>query len=105
MTDQPASSGIAARYKAEAVSLAIMLILLAAAWWFLKLHPYLVGGLAACLLLGPAWPPRFAWLGTLLGMLGLAALAYFHFGNQQIAIVFAVLGVVLAGARYKNIAL
>jgi hypothetical protein len=77
MTDLPQASSIADRYKCEGISIVLMLGLLGAAWWWLGLHVYLVAGFAICIVLGPAWPPKWGWLGTLMGMLGLASLAYF----------------------------
>lgn len=101
MSEQPRTSSIADRYRSEAVSLALMLALVAAAWWFLKLKDFMAIGFAVCILLGPLWPPKWAWLGTLLGMLGLAALAFFKVGPQT-ATIFAVLGVIFAGMRWNE---
>jgi hypothetical protein len=95
-------STIASRYKAEAGSLALMLVLLGAATYFLGLKWPLVVGFAVCIIMGPAWPPKWSWLGTLLGMLGLAALAYFKYSNQQVAALFAVMGVIFAVMRWRE---
>jgi hypothetical protein len=102
MTDLPPASSIADRYKNEAISIVLMLALLGAAWWWLGWPRYMVAGFAVCILLGPAWPPRWGWLGTLIGMLGLASLAYFYFGQMRVAVVLAVVGVALAALRWKR---
>ncbi|MBU6412871.1 MAG: hypothetical protein KGS45_05315 [Planctomycetes bacterium] len=95
-------SSIVSRYKAEAGSMALMLVLLGAATYFMGLKWPLVVGFGVCILMGPAWPPKWSWLGTLLGMLGLAALAYFKYSNQQIAAIFAVMGVIFAVMRWRE---
>ncbi len=95
-------STLLSRYRAEAGSLALMLVLLGAATYFKGLKWPLVVGFGVCIIMGPAWPPKWSWLGTLLGMLGLAALAYFKYSNQQIAAIFAVMGVIFAVMRWRE---
>jgi len=68
--------------------------LLAVCWHFLGLDEVLVGAIALVIIAGAVVPPRVGrWVGGV-GMLGLAALAFFYYGSPLIAGLLAVFGVV-----------
>lgn len=94
------TSTIAQRYKAELPTITIGLVILGAAWYFYGLYLPVVGGILACILISPAFPPRFAWLASLLGYGGLAAICYFLYSNTQLAMLLCVVAVVFAASSY-----
>ena len=89
-------SQLVARYKAAVSEIGFSLAVLAAAWYFYNIRMPLVIGIVICVLGGPAFPPRFAWVASLIGFGGLAALAYFYFNNEQAAAVLGIVGVLMA---------
>lgn len=80
---------------------ALELGLLAAVWYFLGLDELLVGAIAIVIIASAFAPPHIGrWLGGV-GMLGLAALAYFHYGSTLMGGLLAAFGVfsLLTAAR------
>ncbi len=94
------TSTIANRYKAELPTILIGLVILGAVWWFTRLHLPLVGGILACILISPAFPPRYSWIASLVGYGGLAALCYFYYHQTQIAMLLGVVGVIFAASSF-----
>ena len=90
------TSAVVARYKAAMSEMAISLAIFGAAWFYFKLNILLAIAILVCILGGPAFPPRYTWIANLLGLGGLAALAYFYFGNEQAGMVLGIAGIVLA---------
>ena len=93
---------LVARYKAAIPEMAISLAIFGAAWFYFKLNILLAVAIIVCILGGPAFPPRYSWIANLLGCGGLAALAYFYFGNAQAAMVLSVAAVVLAAWSFVD---
>jgi hypothetical protein len=96
------AAAVVARYKAAMSEMAISLAIFGAAWFYFKLNILLAIAILVCILCGPAFPPRYAWIANLLGCGGLAALAYFYFGNAQAATVLSVAAVVLAAWSFVD---
>lgn len=95
------TSTIANRYKAELPTILIGLVVLGAVWWFTRLHLPLVGGILACILISPAFPPRYSWISmATVGYGGLAALCYFYYHQTQIAMLLGVVGVIFAASSF-----
>ncbi len=94
------TSTIANRYKAELPTILIGLVILGAMYMFIGLKLPLVGGILACILISPAFPPRYSWIASLVGYGGLAALCYFYYHQPQIAMLLCVAAVVFAASSF-----
>lgn len=86
-----------ARFRPDWQNLAFGLGIIGLLWFVMGLHEYLVAALAvatiASTLVGGA-------VGTLIwgvGLLGVGALAWLHFGNDRLGLVLAIIGVVYLG--------
>jgi hypothetical protein len=94
-----------ARFRPDWQNLAFGLVIIGLLWFVMGLHEYLVAALAvatiASTIVGGA-------AGTLIwgvGLLGVGALAWLHFGNERLGIVVAVIGVIylaLGAAQVKK---
>lgn len=82
-----------ATLKARLVSTIISLVVVALIWYFLKLDPLFTGALALVVVVGTLLPGAAGSIAWGAGLLGLAALAYFHYGSVQTPLT-VVLGVV-----------
>ncbi len=96
------TSTIVQRYKSELPTIGIGLVILGAAWYFFGLYLPVVGGILVCILVSPAFPPKFAWLSSLLGYGGLAAICYFVYNNTQFAMLLCVVAVVFAASSFLS---
>ena len=68
--------------------------ILALATFLLQLHWVLVASFAALIVIAGLAPHRWSGLLTGLGMLGVAAVAHFYYGQDRIAILLAIIGLV-----------
>ncbi len=73
--------------------IALQLALLAAVWWILKIDATIVAAIGAAIVISGAVPERYEGLVSGLGMLGLAALVYFYYGQRPLALVLLIFGV------------
>jgi hypothetical protein len=73
---------------------ALELALLGAAWYLLQLRLYVVAAFGAVIIAGGLAPYRLSGIAWGVGLLGLAAGAYFYVGHQTLAILLALFGVV-----------
>jgi hypothetical protein len=80
--------------KERVVSLVVQLGILGLAWWLLGLHWVLVAAFAGVIIVSTLVPERISGVVSGLGSLGLAALAYFYYGQVLVAALLAVLGVI-----------
>jgi hypothetical protein len=91
-----AIAGFAARAKAAGLNLVYLAVILAAVyfilgWWF---TPLIVAILAAAILLPLAFPYRYEAVVSALTWLGIAALAWFYFGAQPLAVIAGGIGLI-----------
>ncbi len=86
-----------ATFKARLGSTALSLVVVGLIWYFLKLDTLFTGALALVVVVGTLLPGAAGSLAWGAGLLGLSALACFHYGSVQTPLT-VVLGVV--GAAY-----
>jgi len=107
--DQPrirSDEGLVSRIGGVAVGL----LILAVAWYFMRLDWVLTAAIAAVIIVGGVLPPLIGNFAGALGWFGLAALVYFYYGAQQLAMMLAVVGVIFLvmaiaqAARYRRLA-
>lgn len=90
---------ISAQTKQRWMTAGAELLVVVLVWQLMGLAIVLVGALAAVIVFCAIVPFRWEWAATLAGFIGLAALCYFYFGSQRLAVVFLILGVVFGGFR------
>lgn len=79
----------------RAMSLAIELVIIGAAWYFLKLNGYLVAVLAGLAVASVLVPRRYSTLATGMGMCGVGAFFWLYAGSTMVAGLLAVAGLVI----------
>jgi hypothetical protein len=80
----------------------IELMVLAAAWYFLKLDPPLVGALAVVFIVSAVVPGRWGIVASGVGMLGVAALVEFYYGFRPLAIVLVIFGLLSFAGLFRR---
>ena len=86
--------------RAQLVTVVVEIVVVLIAAFVLKIVPVLVAGIVAAILVGFFTPRKWQWLSSLAGFGGLAALAYFYFGAERMALLLVVLGVVFGAMGF-----
>jgi len=81
-------------FRSRLGGVAIGLLILGAAWWFLRLDWILTAAIAAVIVVGGLLPPIIGSFAGAAGWFGLAALVHFYYGARQLAMLLAVIGIV-----------
>jgi xanthine/uracil permease len=92
-----------ARAKSAFLNLVIMAVVLLVARFGLGItfHPVMVAAIAAAIVFPLLFPARFEDAASAVSWLGLAAIAYFYFDSQLLALIAGVIGLIsLASAVY-----
>lgn len=76
------------------VSLVVQLGIVGLAWWLVGLHWVLVAAFAGVIVVSTFVPERISGVVSGMGSLGLAALAYFYYGQVLVGALLGVVGVV-----------
>lgn len=76
-------------------TIAVELAIVGAAWWYFGLKWPVGAALCAAIVVSGVVPARFESLAYGAGLLGIASLAYFGYGQERLAIVLAVEGVLM----------
>jgi hypothetical protein len=88
--DQSSRESLASRLGGVAIGL----LILGVAWWFMTLHWVLTAAIAALIIVGGVLPPLIGNFAGAAGWFGLAALVYWYYGSRQLAMMLTVIGVV-----------
>lgn len=82
------------RLSARLGMVALELAVLGAAWYLLPLPRIAVGAIAAVIIVGGIVPYRYGGIVSGIGLLGLAAGAYFYVQPANLAILLAIFGLI-----------
>jgi len=86
------------RLSQRAMRIGLGLAVLGAAWYLMGLYLYVVASVAAVIVAGGVVPYRYSEIVWGVGLLALAAGAYFYVGNQTLAILLGIVGLISVGA-------
>jgi hypothetical protein len=75
-------------------SAGVGLLILAVAWYFMRLDWVLTAAIATVIVVGSILPPMIGAFAGAAGWFGLAALVYFYYGAKQLAMMLTVIGAI-----------